>query len=213
MDQAEKELGILTDAVVRRFSIDVSEGDNIFNLPPGTLGILRVTWKGQALEGLSLRDFSTVQGIHPGVSPRRGTPRYYIRHNQGELLMLIHPDAGESLSAPADDTELHKQSVLKEHLVVTAYTTPDPEDETYRLRSYMRRTACKYYALWKAYEREGPDQIVAVADFYKSRWEYFSSMYQMLISATRKASRGMQGDRSLAGRRRGQMPSTGAWRL
>lgn len=212
MDEAERELSADAESIVTLYSIPIVSGTGLYTLAAGTKGIIRVLWKGEALTGAKVRDLQADSVYYrPGSTALSGRPRCYIRHDFGVDSIQLYPVPNENIAAATDDADLVKSATLQNHFVVVAYRVADPTNESRRLLPHYRRAVCKYYALWKAYEREGPEQVLNMAEYYRQRWDYFKARYLEFVQKRRQKPLGLAGTGKRRLHPKGSLPSTGRW--
>jgi len=174
LNRGEYEFSQFIPSIFYRFSLEITKGTSIYQLPQGVIRILRVTWKGIELEPVEHAD-----GYSPFFRPNEyyseGVPRWYLTRWYGDRKIKFHPRPNESISA--DDTGV-MGSDIENRVIVTAYRYADPTGTDYRIPEYLRRRYLKYYVMYHAYKREGKGQDLDAAQYFKQKLEFVKQRFK-----------------------------------
>lgn len=163
----ERELSISIPSIFYRESIAVTQGTSVYTLPTGIIRILRVTWKGEKVFSWEHADSRPGTWMKPQNLANQGKPKFYLSYEYGYTQIKFHPVPNETIAA--DDTKL--DSAPEDIVTIVGYKVADPSS-TYRIPEYIRRRTNKYYAMHRAYAREGKTQDIKAADYFKKKFDF-----------------------------------------
>lgn len=150
---------------IDRYSLTISEGVSLYQLPEYCIDIRKIMWLGYSLD-----PFKHQSMILDDVSPDPTTmsrPYKYVYSGFGTNVIKFLP-------APAIDlaviTDCWDQSQVMLGCVVEFYRKQSTTDSTFQLPSYLRHRLCRYYILWQCFMRQGPGQDLVAAEFYRKKF-------------------------------------------
>jgi hypothetical protein len=179
-----KELGCIVD----RFSLSVSAGENIYEVPSYCFAVRRVTWKGTKLlpisHGEAIQRFTSFKPNRVGaflsstyeddafavidVRIPEGKPRWYVYNTLGINAIMLFPAPSEALSSTSSNLWT---SEIGNRLIVECARLADTSGNTYRIQSYFRRKLVKFYTLKELFRMEGKGQDLEAAAYYTMKYE------------------------------------------
>jgi hypothetical protein len=213
LTRGEIEFSQKVPSILTRFSLSVTAGTSVYDISANQLtNMLRVTWKGEKLDSFEhASDTLRNNWIRPQDQSNQGKPQCYLSYEYGYGKIKFHPVPNETIAA--DDTNIYG-SDIENRVIITGYRLADPTADTYRIPEYVRRRFTKYYAMEKAYLREGPGQDLDASRYFGSKYQLALVYFKKIIHSIPKAVRIEMGPRSMRDARkvpRPQMPTTGAW--
>lgn len=214
IDKAERELSIRTGIIFDRFSLPVTLGQGILDLPTGVIGIVQVTWKG---EEVIPQDFLEFDGnyLKPQALMTSSKPKMYIRVMNGYAKIQLVPKPNETLVGGTDTfAALASLTLIKTRLVISAIRSANPASETLRMPTYLFRNCMKYKALAEAYAKEGKTQNLVASEYFLDKFTFFLMHYEDVMRKFPKAiTNTLQPTNGIASTKipKGSLPSDGPW--
>lgn len=212
IQDAEVAISTEVKCIFYRFSLNIVQGVSTYTLPSGVIGILQVSWLGEGLEPQEYSDFGWSEFFRPQNLSTQGKPRYYMRvGGSGYNKIKFHPTPYESVSA--DNSSLHNDTGILNRVVVSSWRAAEPQDLEFRLPTYLFRNLMKYYAMTRAYAREGIGQNLIASEYFKAKYFAYLKMYKDTMEKIPQAVQLRFGDGSLVRSRvpRPVMPTSGKW--
>lgn len=178
LTRGEIDLSEQIPCILYRFSLAVTQGTSVYTLPSGIIGIHRITWRGNEIDPWEHADDQRSDWIKPQNQYSEGKPKIYLSYEYGFGKIKFHPVPHETIAA--DNTNIWSTGV-DTLVVLTTYRIADPTGNTYRVPDYLRRRYNKYYALYRAYSREGKAQDLQAADYYKAKYDLIHNFLRDII--------------------------------
>lgn len=215
LQEAEKFISAKIPCIFNRFSLAVTSGISTYTLSDSVIRILQITWKGDRLESKSFADFGNDFWLKPQNLGVRGKPAFWLRSGieEGITKIMLYPIPDETILA--DDSSLDDDTGILNRVIVSCYKIADPTAESIRLPTYLRRNIMKYWAMNKAYLREGPGQNIVAAGYFEEKFNNFLQSYHGVINTIPQSVNLKLGESRrnvFAGRPpRPVLPSSGKW--
>jgi len=178
MTRGEIDFSQKIPCIFTRFSLSTTQGTSVYDLPSGIVDISRLTWKGDPVEPWEHSDDREGGWIKPQNLYSEGKPIYYLAYEYGYAKIKFHPVPYETVGD--DDTNIYGSDIAN-RVIVSAYRVADPSAELYRIPETVRRRFTKYYALEKAFRREGKGQDIQAADYFKRRHDFVVSEFRKIV--------------------------------
>ena len=209
--RSEIEISQQVPCILTRFSLNITQGTSVYDLPSGIINMIRVTWKGDSLEPWEHSDTRDTNWMKPQNQSSQGVPKFYLSYQYGFSKIKFHPVPNEAIAS--DDTNIFGSDIAN-RVILTAFRIADPTGSTYRIPEALRQRFGKYYVLYKAYQREGKGQNLAAAQYFKNKHEVAVSQFKKVVDKVPAAIHVHLGQTQ--GRRsnkpaRPSLPSSGAW--
>ncbi len=211
--RAEIEFSQKVPAIFTRFSLAVTAGTSVYDISAKNLvGIQRVTWKGDKL--WSWEHASSMQRndwLRPQDQAAQSKPIFYISYEYGYGKIKFHLVPNETIAA--DDSNIYGSDIAN-RVIISGFRIADPTGSTYRIPAYVRRRFTKYYAMEKAYLREGPGQDLRASEYFGKKYLLVLTHFKTIMNKIPKAVHVQMGQRGSLMRDRiprPTLPSTGAW--
>lgn len=213
LTRGEIEFSQKVPSIFTRFSLAVTAGTSVYDISSNNLvNILRVTWKGESLESYEhASEIYRNRWFKPQEQADQGKPQFYLSYEYGFGKIKFHSNPNETIAA--DDTNIFG-SDIENRVIISGYCLADPTGEVYRIPEYVRRRFGKYYAMEKAYLREGPGQDLQASQYFGAKYKLVLGYFQKIVTTIPSSIRIEMGPRSIADARkvpRPSLPSTGAW--
>jgi len=211
LDRSEVDFSQAIPCIFYRFSLSITQGTSQYTLPTGVINILRVTWKGERVFPWEHSDTRQSNWMKPQNLSSQGKPKFYLSREYGYGQIKFHPIPNETVAA--DDTNIYGSDIAN-RVIISAYRLADPTGTTYRLPEAIRERMGKYYAMYKAYQREGKGQDLIAAAYFERKHKLALSQFRKIIMKIPAAIQlqfgptGMHRDNKPA---KPLMPSDGAW--
>jgi len=213
LTRAEIEFSQKVPSIFTRFSLATTAGISVYDISANNLvGIHRVTWKGIKLE--SWEHASAEQRnewIRPQDQGSQSRPLFYLSYEYGYGKIKFHPLPNEAITV--DDTNINGSDIAN-RVIISGFRLADPTGTTYRIPEYVRRRFTKYYAMEKAYLREGPGQDLRASQYFGDKYLLVVGHFKNIMNKIPKSVLIHFGERApLTSKRlaRPSLPSTGAW--
>lgn len=184
IEEAEKVISERLSIIFNRFTLAITAGTSTYTLPNNVHRVLGITWKGADLDPREWQDYQEDAWIRPQDLGRSGLPNTYLRVGYGWNKVMFYPIPDDSITA--DDTDINLTTVIKEKVIVTCFRIADISTEDQRLPRYMFRNIMKYYAMSRAYAKEGPGQNLQASQYFEKKYFNFLRVYEEIIGNLQK---------------------------
>ena len=174
--EAEEVISTEVKCIFNRFPLDITAGTSTYQLPEGVTGIIQVAWKGTILDPLETQDFNYDGWFKPQNLGVRNKPQYYLRVGNGYNRIQFYPIPDETIVA--DDSELDNDVGISSQVIISAWRVADVFSTDRRLPEYLFRNLMKYYAMARAYAREGKGQNLIASDYFKKKYLFYLQAYK-----------------------------------
>jgi hypothetical protein len=209
----EIELSRKFRAIFDRFSLAITAGTAVYNLPSGVFYIQQVSWKGEALLNMEHEDY---QGDSNFLKPnstasQTAKPSFYMLTNYGFNGIQFAPVPGVSIAA--DSSDLFKCSAVPNSVIINCYRLADVTSDQFRLPLYLLRNTIKYRVLQRSYMREGKGQNLQAAAYFEKKNKTFLDDFVKVYQKIPKVLLGEDVSDSGLGKKpaRPSLPTSGAW--
>lgn len=182
--EAEDTFLTMTNCVIDRLSLNITAGENNYQLPDYVVNIRRVTWKGDKIFPLPHRQYQ--DGTDFIIA--RGKPNWYVFNNIWQQIIKFYPIPNEAVLASGEPAEKLYSTEISKRVIVEFARTSDYDE--FRIPEYLRRRLIKSYVMMKCFSMENPGQNIKVSKYFENKWKLLSEVYgnlmQELISKPRK---------------------------
>ena len=216
LEDAEVALSESIPCIFDRFSLSVTAGTAVYTLPDTCFRLIEITWKGDALDPMEWADFQGSNWIKPQSLSQQGLPKNYLRVGNGWNKVMFHPTPDETIAA--SDVNLELIATIKARVIISCYRLAVPSGSTYRMPDFFIRHATKYYAMSKAYLKEGPGQNLIAAEYFLNKYNAVLRDLKKIVNEIPKNVAFQLGpsDDDFGGRSRPPrptLPTTGKWSI
>ena len=174
LSRGEIEVSRLIPCIFNRFSLAITAGTATYTLPNG---ILCITYKGDPIypEEQIGKELAT-PWYKPLNAGSQSKPYNYYRIGYGYSTIEFRPVPNESIAA--NDTNIYGSDIAN-RIIISCWKVADPTGSTYRIPTYIQRSLLKYYALEKAFRKEGKGQNLVAADYFRNKYEYWLNIFKV----------------------------------
>jgi len=176
LTEAEEDIVTLVDCSYIRTALEVTKGKSTYILPSDLRSIIRITWKGQPLTGISFKDLSSLNPASFVVSETvkseatESVPQFYCIHPTGSKNIRFYPTPNETLS-----TGDVYGAGISSLCVVSYWGVGD-------IPVYIARRTKKAYVMMKAFAKEGKGQNLQASRYFKKKYDFLISMFKSINS-------------------------------
>lgn len=182
LSDAEQDISHDLRCIAQRFSLEIHAGQDIYDIPDNVTGIIRVTWQGHTVWPLvpdEVRNSIRFTPLTSSVGSNR--PLHYLRQDYGVNKVQFFP--APTVNIVSDDSTINTQAGIRSQVIFMVWRESSPCDEIYQIPVWYRRQLLRYYAMHKAYLKEGVGQNVKASDYFKKKFDFaFNNFKQSLIS-------------------------------
>jgi len=155
-------VNLLWDITYLNDSADIAE----YALPTDLLMVDRVTWNWKRIEPLSHRQLRGSDGQYRSTS---GSPEGYTLDEDGLETIRLWPVPSVSISPDPTDEEFDEDPNNTRVEYFKRATALSADTDSFKLTDAHVRYL-RFFALWKALERQGDGQDLKLAEHYKARY-------------------------------------------
>lgn len=163
-----------------RYSMPIVSGTATYQLPDYILSIRRITFLGQKLDPMTVRDQREVFQS----ATQQGLPFWYIFNNIGALKVKLFPTPNQNFTAGVNlwSTDIPTSCIIE------YYRAND--DSTFVIPSWKKRQFLKAYVAKRVAQTDGPTMDFKATQFYNQLWMnnkgQFSELLDQLYGLARK---------------------------
>lgn len=196
LSDAENRLASDFDLHFTKHALTIESGRSTYSLDVNIKKVLFITWRGRKVDPMQFTEINSL-GFNTAVVNETdkieystGEPRFYAVHPTNSGVIRFIPTPNEDFT-PDGTEDLYDSTVISEQCIVTCYRFGDSTSEEFALPAYLGRRYTRYYALFKAFSKEGKGQNLVAAKYYK---EKMAAQYEILraINANTYVSRRFQ---------------------
>lgn len=189
--QTEAEIAISAEipCIYVRFPMNITQSVQIYDFTDTNVtsveqyltGIIRVTWKGHTVHpDFFNRMWNRIWPLTPANSDAQSSrPFVYMRQGFGLNRIKFWPSP--NLGVTYDNSNINTQDGIRNNVIVSGWRIADPTGATYRIPDYIRERLVRYYALSKAFKKEGKGQNVEAAKFYELLYTRLLEKYKKIV--------------------------------
>lgn len=210
--EAEEWISSEVKCIFSRFSLSVTAGTSTYTIPSDVIGIEQITWKGDKLDNSEIADFQYDSYLKPQNLGTQSKPKCYMRYASGIHKIMFYPIPNETLAA--DDTNIDNDTGIEALVILSTYRFATTSGTTQRLPDYLFRNLMKYYAMERAYAREGKGQNVIASGYFKKKFSTLFPMYKKIIETIPQAVQIQFGPAAAVSNKRPPrpvLPTSGKW--
>lgn len=179
LEEAEKEVSTKVPCVFHRFSINIQKGVAVYDLPSGIIGIKRISWKGHTVWPAELNELQNLLNFRPLESPTPSDrPLHYIRSPYGYQRIKFWATPNEDIIA--DDRNLDGLAI-SQRVIISCWREATPNNENFQIPDYMRRQLLRYYAMSRAYLKEGKGQNIQASQYFENKFNFSLSKFKKVF--------------------------------
>lgn len=175
LEEAESAILDAVDCIYIRYALPTVAGKSTYSLPANFRSLIRITWKGLPLTGISFREaaitFPSSAIINETTKSEysQGEPKFYCFHPTYSKTITLFPTPNETLSGIGNIYG----SDISSQCVISYWGTGDLPD-------YIARRTKKAYAMWRAFSREGKGQDRVAAQYFKQKYDFLLEMFKKI---------------------------------
>jgi hypothetical protein len=172
LQEAEERIGAEVDLHFGKYALPVTQGTSTYSIPSYIKKILYVTWKGKTVTPL---DQTSAMYIGYATSVidssnreeyQQGEPTYYFQHPTNLSVIRLIPTPNETIT-PTGSEDLYLSTNSRQFLVFNFFRETDTTSSEFSLPAHLGRSFTRYYALYRAFSKEGKGQNLKLATYYR----------------------------------------------
>lgn len=178
-NQGEQNVTNQYNLLLDRTSLEITSGQNIYEIPDYVRSISRVTFLGKKLTPLPKRD---LMGAFQSAT-QAGQPFWYTYNNTGQNKIQLFPEPNVNIPIVANVWD----SDIATGCIVEYFRIADGVD--FRLPDWARNYLLKKYVGEMLFMIEGPGQNIKMSRYFNEQWQQWKKEFINLVEELHSAPR------------------------